>query len=144
MDHNLRQSTSSHITVVRFISILTSYLCTGLPSDLCSSHFRNKILCAFLICLMHAMGLHVILLDVITLITLVFGKGTNQEASYYAVFLPLRPKHSPQHSVLKHNLCSSLSVREQISHPYKTRKLYSVYRTLIFVFLDRRQEDKRF
>jgi hypothetical protein len=34
--------------------------------------------------------------------------------------LPLRPKCSPQHPVLKHNLYSSLSVKDQGSDPYKT------------------------
>jgi hypothetical protein len=39
-------------------------------------------------------------------------------------FLPLRSKHSPQHPVLKYlHLCSSLSVRDQVSHPYKTGKI---------------------
>jgi hypothetical protein len=35
-------------------------------------------------------------------------------------FLSLRSKYSPQNLVLKYNLCSSLSVRDHISHPYKT------------------------
>jgi hypothetical protein len=33
-------------------------------------------------------------------------------------FLPFRSKYS-QHPVVKHNLYSSLSVRDQVSHPYK-------------------------
>jgi hypothetical protein len=40
-------------------------------------------------------------------------------ASYY--FILLRSKYSPQHPVLKTlGLCSSLNVRDQVSHPYKT------------------------
>jgi hypothetical protein len=32
----------------------------------------------------------------------------------------LRSKYSPQHPVLKHpSLCSSLNVRDQVSHPYR-------------------------
>jgi hypothetical protein len=35
--------------------------------------------------------------------------------------IPLRSKYSSQNPVLKHfSLCSSLSVRDQVSHPYKT------------------------
>jgi hypothetical protein len=38
-------------------------------------------------------------------------------ASFY--FLPLKFKYSPQHHVVKHPHCSSLNVRDQVSHPYK-------------------------
>jgi len=31
---------------------------------------------------------------------------------------PLTPRYLPQHSVLKHTLCSFLNVRDQVSHPY--------------------------
>jgi hypothetical protein len=42
------------------------------------------------------------------------------------------------------SLCSSLSVRDQVSHPYKiTGKIILLY-TLIFVFLVSTLEDKRF
>jgi hypothetical protein len=37
-------------------------------------------------------------------------------------FLPLRSKYSPQYPVLKHpQLCSSPGVRDQVSHPCKTK-----------------------
>jgi hypothetical protein len=36
------------------------------------------------------------------------------------------------------NLCSSLNVRDHVSHPYKTRDKI----ILIFVVLDSRQDDK--
>jgi len=32
-------------------------------------------------------------------------------------FLPLRSKHSPQHLILKLNLCCTLRVKDQVSHP---------------------------
>jgi hypothetical protein len=34
-------------------------------------------------------------------------------------FIPVRSKYSPQHTVLRY-LCSSLNIRVQVSHPYKT------------------------
>jgi hypothetical protein len=40
--------------------------------------------------------------------------------------------------------CSSLSVRDQVSHPYKPTCKTAVLYTLIFVFLDSNLEDKRF
>jgi len=49
-------------------------------------------------------------------------------------FLPLTSKYSPQHPVLKHShLYSSLSVRDQLSHAYKTSdKIISLYSSVPF------------
>jgi hypothetical protein len=42
------------------------------------------------------------------------------------------------------SLCTSLNVRDQVSHPYKTTGKIKVFYILIFTFLDSRREDKRF
>jgi hypothetical protein len=40
-----------------------------------------------------------------------------------------------------HSLCSTLTVRDPVSHPYITDKIIVLY-ILIFIILDRNQEDK--
>jgi uncharacterized membrane protein len=45
---------------------------------------------------------------------------------------------------LKHSLCSSLNVRDYVSHPYRTTGKIIVMHILIFIFLDSRREDNRF
>jgi hypothetical protein len=41
------------------------------------------------------------------------------------------------------SLCSSLNVRHQVSHPYRTTGKTIILNILIFMLLDNRQEDKR-
>jgi hypothetical protein len=44
--------------------------------------------------------------------------------------IPLRSKYPPQHPVLKHlQLCFSLNVRDQVSHPYRTAVQIKKYKT---------------
>jgi hypothetical protein len=63
-----------------------------------------------------------------------------QSSSVSYHFLPLRSKYSSQHPVL--NLCSSLSVGDQVSHPYKTIDKIIVLYILIFKVLERSLEAK--
>jgi hypothetical protein len=46
----------------------------------------------------------------------------------FPYFLPLVPKHSPQHHILNTlSLCSSLNVRNQVWHPHKTTGQITVW-----------------
>jgi hypothetical protein len=64
-----------------------------------------------------------------------------QSSPAFHHFLHLRYKYSPQHPVLKYKLHSSLSVREQVSHTYKTGKIM-VLCILMLIVLERRQRRK--
>jgi hypothetical protein len=62
-------------------------------------------------------------------------------ASYY--FILLGSKYSPQHPVIiALNLCPSLNVTDQVSHPHKTTGKCIVLYLLIFTFLDSGQEEQ--
>jgi hypothetical protein len=66
-----------------------------------------------------------------------------QLSPFSRYFIPVRSKYS-QHPVLKNpSLCSSLNVRDQVSHPYKTTRRIMVLYILTFKFLDNRREDRR-
>jgi hypothetical protein len=60
------------------------------------------------------------------------------------LFLPLRSKYFPQHSVLRHpTYIFFLSVRDQVSHPYRTTGTVIFVYVLISEFLERRREVKK-
>jgi hypothetical protein len=91
---------------------------------------------------------HLILLDLICLI--ISGDESKLRNSSLCNFL-----HSPATSsqfgpnillrtlfINTLSLCSSLNVRDQVSHPYKTTGRIMVLYILTFIFLDSRREDK--
>jgi hypothetical protein len=51
-------------------------------------------------------------------------------------FIPLWSKYSPQHLFLTLRLWSSLSVSDQLSHPYRTTSKFVVLHILIFFIAD--------
>ena len=48
--------------------------------------------------------------------------------------VPLRLQYFPQHLLNTLSLCSSLNVRNQTLHPYKTRGKFTILCTLIYIF----------
>ena len=99
-----RSCPQSHfLTSWRSIIILSSHLSLGLPSGLFPLGFPTKTLYTPLLSPIPATcPVHFIILD---LITRIFG----EEAPHYVVIsilllplVPLKPKHSPQHPILKH------------------------------------------
>ena len=145
---NSIQSIPPHPTSWRSILILSSHLCLGLPNELFPSGFPIKTLYAPLLSpIRAAYPAHLILFDLITRTTL--GEQYRSLSSSLCSFLhlvPLKPKYSPQHPILKHPQPPFLPQCERPSFTpiQNNRQNYSSIYILIFKVLDRKPEDKRF
>ena len=144
------QSVPPHPTALISILILSSYLCLGLPSGLCPSGFSTRTLYTpFVFPIRATCPTHFTLLDLIT--WTIFGEQYRSLSSSLCNFL-----HFPITSLLLGtnifpstlfsntlSLHSSLNVRDQVSHPYKTTGKIMVLYSLICIFLASKLEDKR-
>jgi len=141
---------SSHPTSWRYILILSSHLCKGLPNSLFPSGLPTKTLYAPVLFHIHATRPAHLILHFIT--HTILGEQYRSLRSSLCSFLLslvtlsfLGPNILPR--TLFSNiisLCSSLNVSYQVPHPYKTTSKIIVLYILIFKFLDSKLEDKRF
>ena len=129
--------------------MLSSHLRLGLPSGLFLSGFSIKTLYTTLLSPIHAtFPTHLILLDLIT----IFGEQYRSLSPSLCSFL-----HSTvTSSLLVPNIFlnalfsdilsprSTLSVSDQVSHPYKRTVQIIVLQILIYIFLDSKPDDKIF
>jgi hypothetical protein len=136
------QCTPSHLLALRYIPILSSHLCLVLPTGLYPSGFLTKILYTSPV---HATcPTHHILLDLVTLIIL--GEVYKLKSSLLCTLLQppatsfLFGPNILFSSLFSHtlNLCSALSLRDEVSHTYKRTGKIIVLCILIFKFLEKR------
>jgi len=133
---------SIHPISLRSILILFSQLCLGPPRGLFPSGFPTKMFYAFSIYPMHATCLiHLILIGFITLI--IFGEAQKLWSfSLHSLLHPPATLSLLGTNILLStmfsntcNLCSSLTLRDQVSHTYKTKGKIIVMYISIFKFL---------
>jgi hypothetical protein len=145
----INQSISPHSTSQRSILILSTHLCLGLPSDLYPSSFPTNILYEFLFSpisttcpppwLDHSNYSYIQWRVKVMSSSLCSFLQPPITSSLFNTNIFLITLFSNTHS-----LCSSLNVRDQVSHPYRTTSKIIVVYILIFTLLDSRQEDNRF
>jgi hypothetical protein len=127
--------------LIESILILSTYLHLGLPSGLFSSSFPTKVLYELLFSLMRAtLPSYLILLDLITLIILnekyMLWSGTLCSTLQPPVTSYLFDPNILLSTLFSNtlSLCSSLHVRDQVLHKYKTAGKIVVLYILILRF----------
>ena len=134
----LTQSTPSQPTVFKCILICTR-LCLGLPCFFQMFPPSFRMLCSYphtcnMPSLSHSPWFHQIMKPPIT-----------QFSPVLCQLLRPRPKHSPPYHLSEcYQSRYSLRVRDQVSHPHKTRRKVVVQCVFIFTLLDTEQEDNTF
>ena len=114
-----------HPTSSRSVFILSSHLCLALPSGLFPSGFPTKTLYTLLLSPIRvSCPAHLILLNFITR-TILSEEYTSLSSSLCIFFnllslVPLRPKYSPQHPILKRPQPTFPPQCERPSFPPKT------------------------
>jgi hypothetical protein len=145
------QSSPYHTSYLRSILILSTHLRLGLSSGPFPSGFPTNTLYAFFCYLIRATcPAHLILPDFIFLI--IHCEEYKVWSSSLCSFLqpPVTSSLSGPNILLNTlfsntlSLCSSLNVRDQVSHPYRRTGKIIVLCILIFTLLHSRREDKRF
>jgi hypothetical protein len=130
-------------TDVAEIYIFSSHLRLGIPSGLFLTGFQTKILYAFPVYSMRATyRTHLIVLDLINLI--IFGKACMIRNSSLCSRLQSPSTSSFFSTLFSNTICVLTLMWHIVSHPYKTVGKIIVFYALIFKFLERTREDKRF
>ena len=142
----LIQSMPSHPTSRRSI-LMSSCLCLGLPSGLFPWGFRTKTLYTRQLSPLRAACSALLILDLITR-TILGEEYRSLSPSLFSFLHSLVTSSFLDPSVLLGtlfsdtlSLCSSLSVSDQVSHPFKTTGKIIVLNILIFKFLAGKLED---
>ena len=144
-------SMPSHPTSWRFILILFSSLRLCLPSGLFPSGFHTKTLCTPLLFPIRVRcPAQLLLLGLITRI--MFGEEDRSLSTslcnllHSSVTSSLLVRNILLNALFSHTLSlrSSLSVSDQVSHPYKTTGKIIVLFVFILIFSDRKLKNKKF